>query len=71
MHAVTTKTTAARTAPMELPQEGMKRTRTLLSVSPTTTLYEIIATTGMQYIDFLFVLKMKNFMSESNLPRKG
>jgi hypothetical protein len=40
---VTRKTTKKRTEPMEAPSVGMNLTRTFDSVSPTTTLYEIIA----------------------------
>lgn len=40
---VTRKTTKKRTEPIELPSVGMNRTSTFDSVSPTTTLYEIIA----------------------------
>lgn len=40
---VTKNTTPIRTAPIEVPHDGKKRTRTLDKVSPTTTLYEIIA----------------------------
>lgn len=43
---VTKKTTPRRTAPIDDPQEGKKRTKTLERVSPTTTLYEIMARNG-------------------------
>uniref|UniRef100_A0A1B0BSF8 Uncharacterized protein n=1 Tax=Glossina palpalis gambiensis TaxID=67801 RepID=A0A1B0BSF8_9MUSC len=40
---VTKNTTPKRTAPIDAPHEGKKRTNTLDNVSPTTTLYEIMA----------------------------
>uniref|UniRef100_A0A1A9VTB2 Uncharacterized protein n=1 Tax=Glossina austeni TaxID=7395 RepID=A0A1A9VTB2_GLOAU len=40
---VTKNTTPKRTAPIDVPHEGKKRTNTLDNVSPTTTLYEIMA----------------------------
>lgn len=43
---VTKKTTPSRTAPIDEPQDGKKRTNTLDRVSPTTTLYEIMAKKG-------------------------
>lgn len=42
-NAVTKKTTRKRTMPIDAPHDGTIRTMTLLRVSPTTTLYEIIA----------------------------
>lgn len=41
--SVTRKTTKNRTDPIEAPREGANLTRTFESVSPTTTLYDIIA----------------------------
>lgn len=46
MHSVTTRTTPKRTAPIDVSQDGTNRMSTLDSVSPTTTLYEIIAEMG-------------------------
>jgi hypothetical protein len=40
---VTTNTTAKRTAPIDAPHDGTNLTKTFDNVSPTTTLYEIIA----------------------------
>lgn len=42
-HNVTTSTTPKRTAPIDVSQDGTNRISTFDSVSPTTTLYEIIA----------------------------
>lgn len=44
MHMVTTNTTPNRTAPIDVSHDGIKRISTLDIVSPTTTLYEIMAT---------------------------
>lgn len=43
INSVTINTTPSLTAPIDTPRLGMKRTRTFDNVSPTTTLYEIIA----------------------------
>lgn len=43
MQTVTTKTTPKRTAPIDVSHDGTNRINTLDIVSPTTTLYEIIA----------------------------
>lgn len=43
MQRVTASTTPNLTDRIEVPHEGMKRTSTFESVSPTTTLYDIIA----------------------------
>lgn len=42
---VTTKTTKNRTVPIEISHAGRKRINTFDNVSPTTTLYDIIAAT--------------------------
>lgn len=43
MHTVTINTTPKRTAPIDVSQDGTNRINTFDIVSPTTTLYEIIA----------------------------
>lgn len=43
IQTVTTNTTPNRTAPIDVSHDGTKRINTLDIVSPTTTLYEIIA----------------------------
>lgn len=43
MQIVTTNTIPTRTVPIEVPHIGKKRIRTFDKVSPTTTLYDIIA----------------------------
>ena len=45
IQSVTTKTTPKRTAPIDVSHDGTKRISTLDNVSPTTTLYDIIAAT--------------------------
>lgn len=42
-HTVTISTTPNRTAPIDVSHDGTKRINTLDIVSPTTTLYEIMA----------------------------
>lgn len=43
MHNVTTNTTPKRTAPIDVSHDGTKRISTFDNVSPTTTLYDIMA----------------------------
>lgn len=43
MHTVTTNTTPNLAIPIDVSNDGMKRISTLDSVSPTTTLYDIMA----------------------------
>lgn len=45
IHMVTTNTTINRTVPIDISHAGRKRINTFDNVSPTTTLYDIIAVT--------------------------
>lgn len=54
-NTVTSRTTPKRTLLIAAPQDGMKRTNTLLSVSPTTTLYDIMAVGGRRMTDYYSV----------------